>query len=86
MGEGDHEGEVREEGLWIIIPKFHVRVVEEAFEDCAGDIGGLIASAEEEGDEGENHFLAEFFVEEEHTEHNSNGNETEDGHGIFYDF
>lgn len=43
MREGDHLGEVREEGLGVVVPEFHVWVVEEAFEDCAGDVCRLIA-------------------------------------------
>ncbi len=66
MGEGHHVGEVGEEGLRIVVPQFHVGVVEEAFEDRAGDVGRLVAGAEEEGDQGVDHFVAKVFAEEEH--------------------
>ena len=35
LGKGDHLREVGEEGLWVVVPKLHVGVVEEAFEDGA---------------------------------------------------
>ena len=35
MWEGDHLGEVGEEGFRIVIPQFHVGIVEETFKDCA---------------------------------------------------
>jgi hypothetical protein len=41
--EGHHCGEVRKEGVRIIVPKLHIRIVEEAFEDGAGYICRLIA-------------------------------------------
>lgn len=40
--EGDHEREVGKKGLGIVVPKLHVRIVKEAFEDCAGYVGCLI--------------------------------------------
>lgn len=43
VGEGNHLREIREECLWVVIPKLHVWVVEEAFKDGAGDVGGLVA-------------------------------------------
>lgn len=73
VGEGDHGGEVGEESFRVVVPEFHVGVVEEAFEDCAGDVGGLVAGAKEEGDEGEDHFVAEVFAEEEEAEHDADG-------------
>ncbi len=66
VGKGDHEGEIGKKRFWVVVPKFHVGVIEEAFEDRTGDVWGLIASAQEEGDEGYDHFLAEFLVEKEH--------------------
>lgn len=45
VGEGDHEREVGEESFGVVVPEFHVRVVEETFEDGAGDVGRLIAWA-----------------------------------------
>ena len=35
MWEGDHLGKVREEGFRIVIPKFHVGIIEQTFKDCA---------------------------------------------------
>ena len=43
VGERDHCGEVGEEGIGVVVPEFHVGVGEKAFEDGAGDVGGLIA-------------------------------------------
>ncbi len=43
MWEGDHLGKVGKECFRIVIPQFHIGVVEEAFEDCAGDIRCLVA-------------------------------------------
>ncbi len=45
MWEGDHLGKVGKECFRIVIPQFHVWVVEEAFEDCAGDVRCLVACA-----------------------------------------
>ena len=35
MWKGDHLGEVREESLGVVIPKLHIGIVEQTFEDCA---------------------------------------------------
>jgi len=40
--ERDHKREVRKEGIRIVVPEFHVGVIEEAFKDGAGDVGSLI--------------------------------------------
>jgi len=83
VGEGDHLGEIWEEGFWVVVPKLYVRVVKQTFEDCAGDIWRLISCTEKKGDKGKDHFFAKFFVEEKHTEHDSDGHQAKYGHGVF---
>ena len=81
--EGDHVREVGKQGLWVVIPEFHIRVIEKAFQNRAGDVWCLITCTKKESNEGKDHFLAKLLVEEEHAEHDSDGYEAEDGHGVF---
>jgi len=40
--ERDHKRKVRKEGIRIVVPKFHIGVIEEAFKDGAGDVSSLV--------------------------------------------
>lgn len=82
--KGDHGGEVGQQGLGVVVPELHVGVVEEALDDGAGDAGRLVAGAEEEGDEGVDHAVAEVAGEEgvaEDAQHDADGDEPEKRHG-----
>lgn len=43
--ESNHLGKIGEEGFGVVVPKFHIWVVEETLEDCAGDVCCLVACA-----------------------------------------
>lgn len=78
--ECDHSREVWKQSLRIIIPELHVRIVEQSFDDSAGDAGGLVACTEEQGDQRIDHLVAKSLAEEEDAEHNVDGDEAKNRH------
>lgn len=80
IGESDHGGEIGQESVWRVIPKFHVSVIEKALENGTRDVGSLVSCSQKERDERIDHFVTKIFAEEEHFEHYSDRDYAEDRH------
>ena len=76
----------KQESIWRVIPKFHVWVIEKTLEDGTGDVGSLVSGSQKEGDKRVDHFVPKMFSEEEHFEHDSDGNYAKDRQRPFDDF
>ena len=51
----------------------------------SGDSNGGHTCAEEESNQRKDHLVTKIFAKEKHAKHNSDGDETQDGHGILDD-
>lgn len=86
VGECDHDWEIWKQGVRIIIPELHVRIIEQTFEDDTGDISSLVTCAEEEGYQRKHHLVTKILAKKEHSKHYFDGYQAEDRHEPFAQF
>jgi hypothetical protein len=77
--EGEHFGRLRQQPLGVVIKQPQTRVMKHAGDESGRDVGGAVASAEEEGDEGNDEAVAEIGGEAERSQQRVDGKECSEG-------
>lgn len=77
---------IRQQRILVVVPKLHVRIVEQPLDNSCGHIRRLVPCPQEQRNERIHHLVAKVPAEEEETQHDGDGKQAEHGHRPLDDF